>query len=182
MGVTRTVRHDRGIRAALRSLAAAAMLCLAAPAAHAAPEGDTLKLGLGSFTVIGTYSMRSCAAQSSVRSARGAPLGFSIYWIPGRSLYVLANHPNAAQVPGNAKVQFRFPSGQAMAFAMTRNGNTLYTNIGFGGTAQDFYRLIEANPAMRVEIPSLGDAADIGLGRRREVESAMRHCRDWLRS
>ncbi|MDF0602513.1 hypothetical protein P1J78_17380 [Psychromarinibacter sp. C21-152] len=171
---------SRAVRAAL--MPAALMLALTTGPAPAAPEGNTMKLRFGAFEVIGTYSKRSCAAQSTLRSAKGARVGFSIYWVPGRSLYLLTMHPNAGQVTGNRQVNFRFPGGQAVAFGMKRSGNNLFTNIGFGGTAKNFYKLIEANGSLRIEIPSLGDTIDVSLAQRREVEAAMRHCRDWLRS
>ncbi len=168
-------------RFSLKTLAIAAALALCGPAS-AAPDSNTLKLSFGKFSIFGTYNKRSCAAQSSVRSAKRKPVGFSIYWTPGRALYLLTNHPAAGRVSGKQQVNFRFPSGQAMAFAMTRKGNSLYTNIGFGQQAKSFYKLIETNRSLRVEWPALGDMADVPLQRRRELESAMRHCRDWLRS
>ena len=69
-----------------------------------------------------------------------------------------------------------------MAFGVKRNGANLYTNIGFGSTARTFYAQMERAGSMRIEIPGLGDAVDVSLGKRRELEAAMRHCRDWLRS
>lgn len=174
----------RRLAAPLRRALLPAALALASVGgpAVAAPEGNTMKLRFGQFEVIGTYTKRSCAAQATLRSARGARVGFSVYWVPGSALYLLTMHPNAAQVSGNGQVNFRFPNGQAVAFGMKRNGTSLFTNIGFGGTAQNFYRMIEANGSLRIEIPSLGDAIDVSLAQRREVEAAMRHCRDWLRS
>ena len=168
----------------LKSLALAATLGLTglATPASAVPEGNTLKLSFGNYIVYGTYTQRSCAAQSSVRSLKRKPVGFSIYWLPGRTLYLLTQHPQAGKVRGTQPVTFRFPNGQSMAFNMKRQGKSLFTDIGFGGQAKSFYKLIESSPSMRIEWPALGDAVDVPLNRRRELESAMRHCRDWLKS
>lgn len=153
--------------------------------ALAVPEMNTIKLDLGDFEVIGTYTTRSCAAQVRLRSAQRQSVGFSIYWRPGKQLNLLTQHPRAAQANGNGRlpVQFRFPSGQAMAFDMTLSSDrVLFTNIGFGKNAKAFYKLIEANPSLRIEWPALNDTVTVSLDRRRELESAMRHCRDWLKS
>jgi hypothetical protein len=132
--------------------------------------------------VLGSYSKRSCAAQATLRSDKGQRVGFSVYWVPGRALHLLTTHPGYSSVDGKQQVRFRFPDGKAMTFAMKRSGNSLQTNIGFGLQAKAFYRQIDSNPGLRIEIPVVGDAVDVDLGRRREVEAAMRHCRDWLKS
>ncbi len=168
-------------RRPLKALTVALALMLAGPAA-AIPEGDRLKLSFGSFDVYGTWSKKSCAAQTVMRSQARKRVGFSVYWTPGRQLYLMTTHPDSRRVQGNQQVQIRFPDGQAMAFAMRRNGQALYTDIGFGSNARNFYRQIEASRSMRIEWPSLGDAVDVDLRQRRELEAAMRHCRDWLRS
>ena len=155
---------------------------LAANPALAIPEGDRLKLSLGSFDVYGTWSKKSCAAQTVMRSQARKRVGFSVYWTPGRQLYLMTTHPDARRVQGNQQVQIRFPNGEAMAFAMKRTGQALYTDIGFGSNARSFYRQIESNRSMRIEWPALDDAVDVDLRQRRELEAAMRHCRDWLRS
>lgn len=159
--------------------AVVAAILLAAPS-DAAPDADILKLSFGKFDVYGTYSKRSCAAQTFLRSARGQRLGFSIYWVPGRKLYVMTRHPGYEQARGNQQVQFRFPSGQTMTFDMKRKGARVQADIGFGKTARAFYKLIEANSAMSIELPGVGDRVEVALERRRELEAAMRHCRDWL--
>ncbi len=156
-------------------------LALIAPAA-AAPGSNTMKQSLGNFTVIGTYDKGACAAQSAVQSARGVQVGFSVYWVPGGSLYLLTFHPEAGKIQGAQKVNFVFPGGDSMAFDMTRNGNNLYTNIGFGGTAQSFYAKLKNAGSLRIEVPGLDDAVTVDLSRRSEVEAAMKDCRSWLRS
>ena len=150
--------------------------------ANAAPNQDTLKLSFGKFDVYGTYSKRSCAAQTFLRSAKGHRMGFLIYWVPRKSLFVSTKHPAFAQVSGKQVVQFRFPDGQAMAFKMKKQGDHVQASIGFGSQAKKFYKLIEANDSLRIELPGLGDVLDVDMSRRRELESAMRHCRDWLKS
>lgn len=160
-------------------------LCLAiflAAPAHAVPDADTLKLTFGQFDVYGTYSKRSCAAQIFLPSARGQRMGFSIYWVPGRKLYLMTQHPGYTRARGQQKVQFSFPSGQAMAFDMKRKGARVQADIGFGKAARSFYQLIEANRSMSIDLPGVGDRVEVPLVRRRELESAMRHCRDWLKS
>ncbi len=169
------------IRQLVTSLALSAALLAPLPAA-AIPDGNTMKLSFGGFDVYGTYTKRSCAAQTFLRSARGERIGFSIYWVPGRSLYVMTKHRGYARAGGRQQVQFRFPGGEAMAFAMKRRGERVQADIGFGATARKLYKLIEANRSLRIELPGVGDAVDVDLSRRRELESAMRHCRDWLKS
>jgi hypothetical protein len=165
----------------LRAAALLAGLSLAAPAL-AAPSSNTMKQTFGNFTVIGTYDRGACAAQSAMRSARGARVGFSVYWVPGGSLYLLTSHPEAGRIQGAQKVTFVFPSGERMAFNMTRNGNSLYTDIGFGGTARSFYSKLKRAGSLRIEVPGLDDAVSVDLSRRREVEAAMHKCGSWLRS
>ncbi len=166
----------------LRMVVALVVALTFSNAAHAAPEGNTLKLKFGVFDIYGTYTKRSCQAQTFLRSARGQRMGFAIYWVPGKSLYLMTKHPASERVSGRQQVQFRFPSGEAMAFAMKRQGDLVQASIGFGSTAQDFYELIEANRSLRIELPGIGDAIDVDLSKRREVEAAMRYCRDWLKS
>ena len=79
-------------------------------------------------------------------------------------------------------MQFRFPDGQAIAFKMKRRGDRVQASIGFGSAAKKFYKMIEANPSLRIELPGIGDTLDVSLKQRRQLEGAMRHCRDWLRS
>ena len=150
--------------------------------ANAAPNQDQLKLSFGKFDIFGTYSKRSCAAQTFLRSAKGQRMGFLIYWVPRKSLFLSTKHPSFARTSGKQVVQFRFPDGQVMAFNMKKSGDQVQANIGFGSTAKKFYKMIEANNSLRIELPGLGDVLDVDMSRRRELESAMRHCRDWLKS
>jgi hypothetical protein len=108
----------------------------------------------------------------------GQPVTFAIYWRPGRALVLVTNHPGTGAVQGAQTMQFRFPSGEAMAFATTRSGNQLQTNIGFGGAAQRFYTALRANPSLRIELPGVNDIVEVSLAEREQVISAMLHCRD----
>ena len=165
-----------------RRLMLVALVWLCAGAAQATPEQDLIKLSFGSFDVYGTYSKKSCAAQTFLTSARGQRLGSSIYWVPGRALYVMTKHPGYAQVSGAQTVQFRFPDGQAMAFKMKRKGTRVQASIGFGATARKFYKMMAANNAMQIELVGVQDTVSVNLDPREQLEGAMRHCRDWLRS
>jgi hypothetical protein len=90
-------------------------------------------------------------------------------------------HPNYKAVTGQQPVQFRFPDGTVMAFGMVRKGIALQTNIGFGAEARRFYKAIEANPSLRIELPGVNDAVDVSLAERRRVEGGLRYCRKWLK-
>ena len=157
------------------------LFALAVPA-NAAPDQDRIKLSFGQFDIFGVYSKRACTAQTFLKSARGNRMGFAIYWRPGKNLYVMTKHPAFAKAGGQQTVQFRFPDGQAMAFKMKRKGERVQASIGFSSTAKKFYKMIEANQSMRIELPAIGDTLDVSLKRRRELEAAMRHCKEWLRS
>jgi len=165
-----------------RALAGVLVLAALSVTASAAPDQNTLKLSFSTFDVFATYTKRSCAAQADLRSARGQKMAFVIYWLPGKALYLMTQHPGYASARGKQVVQFRFPNGETMAFAMKRKGARVQANIGFGASAKKFYKLIEANQSVRMELPGIGDTVDVNLSRRREIEGAMRHCRDWLKS
>lgn len=140
--------------------------------------GETWRVSYGTFTVHGTYSQRACSAQANLRSVTGANVSFSIYWRPGRSLHLITTHPRAGQAQGAPNMQFRFPDGQAVAFATSKSGNQLQTNIGFGGAAQRFYRMIEANGSVRIELPGINDVVDVSLAERAAVVRALFNCKD----
>lgn len=164
---------------AAAALALAALLLAGSPARAFHEEfGDTYQLRLGDFTLVGRYRAGSCALQGSFRSLRGARTTFTVYWLPGRSLYLATHHPQVARVGGRQTMQFRFPDDTAMAFATTRNGKQLQTRIGFGSAAQRFHEAIERNRSMRIELPAVGDAVDVSLEKREEAVAAMVHCGD----
>jgi len=172
------------VAAVSRILAGAGLLMALSAAPVPAQEfhdSDTLKLGFGTFSIFGTYSKQACSAQANMRSARGQRVGFSIYWRPGKSLYLLTTHPAYQKAAGQQQVQFRFPDGSVMVFPMRRSGAKLQTNIGFGAKARKFYDAITASRSVRIEMPGVGDAVDVDLSNRRQVEGGMRYCKKWLK-
>jgi len=162
----------------MKTIALVLQLALFTLPAQAAHYGETYKADLGSFTVHGSFSKKSCSAQATLRSVRGARVGFAIYWRVGRSLHLLTTHPDNARVSGPQNMQFRFADGQAVAFVTRRNGAQLETNIGFGNAANRFYEMIAANPSLRIELPAIGDAVDVSLADRERILQAMFYCRD----
>ncbi|MBV0911876.1 hypothetical protein [Anianabacter salinae] len=140
--------------------------------------GETFRTRFGPFTVVGTFSKQTCQAQQTARSAQGQAVGFTVYWRPGRSLHLITQHPGYRAVQGNQPIRFVFPDGRAMDFDMTRNGSVLGTQIGFGSKAQQFYRLLEANQSLRIDMPAVNDSVQIDLAMRPELIRAMFFCRD----
>jgi len=139
--------------------------------------GETYRAQFQGFTVHGSYSKGACSAQANLRSHSGKTVAFSIYWRPGRSLHLLTTHPDAARLAGRGQAVFAFPDGTGLAFPMRRQGAQLSTSIGFGSTAQTFYRKIQAHPRLQIQFPALGDAVDVALTDKARVESALFFCK-----
>jgi len=172
---------QRGPVRGLLAVGLAAVLATPGLAAATFHDSNTLKLSFGVFSVFGNYTKQACSAQANLRSSRGRRVGFSIYWKPGRALYLITTHPDAASASGAQQIQFRFPGGKAMAFAMSRSGPKLQTNIGFGAKARKFYDALSTSASVRIELPGVGDTVDLDLSARRQLEGGMRYCKKWLR-
>ncbi len=140
--------------------------------------GESFRTSFGPFKIVGSFSKQMCQAQQVARSANGANVGFTVYWRPGRSLHLVTQHPAYRQVEGRQPIRFTFPDGRSMEFDMARNGSVLGTQIGFGGKAQQFYRLLDSNRSLRIDMPGIGDSVPIDLAMRDEVIRAMFFCRD----
>lgn len=145
--------------------------------AQAYHMGETFKATLKTATVHGSYSKEFCSVQSNIRSARGKNVAFVIFWRPGKSLHLVATHPDYARAGGAQKVPNRFPDGQGMAYPMTRSGAKVQVNLGFGQKAQQFNRLVRNNRSLTIDLLGVDDRVAVDLREQDKVIAAIRKCR-----
>jgi hypothetical protein len=163
----------------LRRAALAATVCSAlfAPlVAHAASNHLTLKLG--PVTVYGNLAKQSCSGQVNLTSERGAPVGASLYYVEGKSLYLLVTHPDL--VKGKQKVKFAFPDGKKVTFPMKRHGKLLQITVGIGPRGLNFYNAVMSNARVTVDLSGINDTVKVDLRDKVKFEAAARYCRTWL--
>jgi len=157
-----------------------ATLFLAVPVAEARQGGETLQLDFGAFSIHGSYAKRACSAQANLKSKNGEKVGFALYWRIGKDLYLLVSHPGNAALKGKQKIRFAFDAGQKVTFPMRGNGAQLQVPIGIGPRGSAFYNAVQANDAVTIEMPGVGDSVRVDFGRRDEVQGGMQSCSDWM--
>ena len=160
--------------------AALAAVFLTSTHAQAYHDGETLKIEKGDFRIIGSYTKAACSAQATLKSNAGAKVGFSIYWRPGKDLYLLVTHPKNASVSGRHKINFVFPDGKKVLFPMVKHGTQLQVPVGIGPRGASFYNALQSNRAVRLDMPMISDSVDVDLRLRAQVQQALEACEQWL--
>lgn len=154
-------------------------LAMALPAPASAHHfGETYKRQFKTAVVQGSFRNRACAVQANVRSARKKIVTFGIYWRPGKSLHLVATHPDYASVSGAQKIQFRFPDGQGIAFPMLRTGKKLQIDLGFGSKAQTFNKMVRANKSVTIDLLGVKDRMVVDLREQAKIIAAFKFCRE----
>lgn len=163
----------------LRFLGLTAALALAQPAS-AYHQGETFLVKLKTASVHGSFKKRACSVQANLRSARRQPVSFSIYWQPGRGLWLLTFHKGYKTSNGPQQVEFAFPNGQGLRFPMKQKGAQVQANIGFGSNAQALNKLIAASNQMTINLPGVNDRVTVNLSEQAKIVAAVKKCREFL--
>ncbi|MBZ0127664.1 MAG: hypothetical protein K8F59_00980 [Rhodobacteraceae bacterium] len=156
-----------------------AALLLAAPAL-AYHQGETLRMKFQTFTIHGSVSKHSCSGQANVKSERGHMVGVAVHWRVGKSVMLLAQHPEYASAGGRQKIRFIFPDGKTIVLPMKLYGKQLQVPIGIGSQGLALYHALMDNPSVTVELTGIDDVVRVDLSDRFKAEQGALYCREWL--
>lgn len=165
------------LRKTLAVVLAALLLAMPALAYH---QGETLKMKFRTFTIHGSVSKRSCSGQANVKSRRGHMVGVAVHWRVGKSVMLLARHPDYTSAGGKQKIRFIFPDGKKIILPMKLYGKQLQVRIGIGSHGLALYDALMENPSVTVELTGIDDVVEVDLSDRFNAEKGALYCREWL--